>query len=388
MVTTFNYISWWCGLYRDDGLALLKAGTSNAHRVKLKLEELYKKEGLKIKVKTNLITTDFLDVKVNLKTGTHQPYRKPGSKIVYIDYQSNHPPSVKRAMPGGIQTRLSTLSSNTEIFQKEVRPYEHELNERGYKCKLNYNKINPKIKHKRKRKRKITFYNPPWNDAVSTDVARKTFKIVQNHFKEGTLLGKLFNKKTINVSYSTTRNMEQHIKAHNRKIIGKTIPKEKRPEGCNCQKRNLPCFANGNCKVECVVYGAEVKSERAVNVEKEDKVKYIGMTEGSLKARYTQHKSDINKTTNKDKGTTKLAKHISELKEKGIKFEPIKWTIIERCKPYVAGAKNCNLCMAEKIHILEAESRTSLNSRSEMLAMCRHKWKFLLENLDSKSANR
>ena len=179
--------------------------------------------------------------------------------------------------------------------------------------------------------------------------------------------------------------MEQHIKAHNRKIIEKTMKKEKSPEGCNCQKRNLPCFAKGNCKVQCVVYNAEVKSERAVNIEKEDTVNYIGMTEGSLKARYTKHKSDMNKPNN-DKGTTKLAKHISELKEKGIKFE-INWSIKERCKPYVAGAKNCNLCMAEKIHILEAENRSSLNSRSEMLAMCRHKWKFLLENIDSKSAN-
>ena len=180
--------------------------------------------------------------------------------------------------------------------------------------------------------------------------------------------------------------MEQHIKAHNRKIIEKITPKEKSPEGCNCQKRNLPCFANGNCKVQCVVYNAEVTSERPVNVEKDQTVNYIGMTEGPLKVRYTKHKSDMNKP-NKEKGTTKLAKHIAELKEKGIKFE-IKWSIKERCKPYVAGSKNCNLCMAEKIHILEAENRTSLNSRSEMLAMCRHRWKFLLENIDGKSANR
>jgi len=48
-----------CGLYRDDGLAILEAGSTKAHQVKLKLEELYRKEGLKIKVKTNLITTDF-----------------------------------------------------------------------------------------------------------------------------------------------------------------------------------------------------------------------------------------------------------------------------------------------------------------------------------------
>ena len=77
-----------------------------------------------------------MDVKLDLETGEHQPFKKPGSEIVYIDSESNHPPSVIKAMPGGIQKRLSTLSSNKDIFEKEVRPYQHELNKRGYKCKL------------------------------------------------------------------------------------------------------------------------------------------------------------------------------------------------------------------------------------------------------------
>ena len=59
----------------------------------------------------------------------------------------------------------------------------------------------------------------------------------------------------------------------------------------------------------------------------------------------------------------------------------ISWSIKEKCKPYIAGAKDCNLCIAEKAHILEADTRTSLNSRSEMCAMCRHKAKFLLKNV-------
>ena len=74
--------------------------------------------------------------------------------------------------------------------------------------------------------------------------------------------------------------MEQHIKGHNRKVINKTIPKSESPEGCNCQKRNLPCFAggsaevpHGNCKVECVVYQAEVISDTPASVEKEKAMK-------------------------------------------------------------------------------------------------------------------
>ena len=178
----------------------------------------------------------------------------------------------------------------------------------------------------------------------------------------------------------TRKNMEQHIKAHNRKIIEKSLPKEVPPEGCNCQKRSLPCFAKGNCKIECIVYEAKVTSETAVSQDKEKSMTYIGMTEGSFKNRYSKHKADIG-TLNKDKGATKLARHMWELQEKHIKHEPIDWSIKERCKPYVAGTKTCNLCLAEKIHILEADNKTSLNSRSEMLAMCRHKSKFLLKNV-------
>ena len=75
--------------------------------------------------------------------------------------------------------------------------------------------------------------------------------------------------------------MEQHIKGHNRNLIEKSIPKDRSPEGCNCQERNLPCFAGGtedaprgNCKVECVVYQAEVNSDTPATNEKENIMRY------------------------------------------------------------------------------------------------------------------
>ena len=324
-------------------------------------------------------------MKLNLATGEYRPYKKPGSETVYIDSLSNHPPSVIKAMPGGIQKRISTLSQSKEIFEEEVRPYQHELDKRGYKCKLQYKPEEPKDNSEKKRKRKQLWFNPPWMATCSTDVARRTFQLVDEHFKEGTLLGRLFNKKTIKIAYSTTRNMEQHIKGHNRNVIEKSVPKNRSPEGCNCQKRNLPCFAGGteeaprgNCKVECVVYQAEVNSDIPATNEKEKVMRYIGLTEGPLKTRYTNHKSDM--TTKKQNGGTSLSRHIWELKDQNIPHK-ISWSVKEKCKPYIAGAKDCNLCIAEKAHILEADTKTSLNNRSEMLTMCRHKAKFLLKNV-------
>ena len=87
---------------------------------------------------------------MNLATGEHRPYKKSGSETVYIDSQSNHPPSVIKAMPGGIHKRISTLSQNKEIFEEEIRPYQHELDKRGYKCKLQYNLQSPKTTAKRR----------------------------------------------------------------------------------------------------------------------------------------------------------------------------------------------------------------------------------------------
>ena len=75
-----------------------------------------------------------------------------------------------------------------------------------------------------------------------------------------------------------------------------------------------------------------------------------------------------------------VSRHIWELKDQNIPHK-ISWSVKERCKPYIAGAKDCNLCIAEKAHILEADTKTSLNNRSEMLTMCRHKAKFLLKNV-------
>ena len=51
-----------CGIYRDDGLAVIDIGTSKAHTIKTRLEDVFREEGLKIKVNANLTVTD----KINL----------------------------------------------------------------------------------------------------------------------------------------------------------------------------------------------------------------------------------------------------------------------------------------------------------------------------------
>ena len=76
------------GLYRDDGLALIKINQSGrtAERViKPKLNAVFNSEGLKITVDPVSQVTDYLDVKFNLDKHTHEPCRKPNDTPSYLN---------------------------------------------------------------------------------------------------------------------------------------------------------------------------------------------------------------------------------------------------------------------------------------------------------------
>ena len=51
-------------------------------------------EGLSITTEVNVTTVDFLDVLLDLPTGSFKPFTKPNANTKYVSPQSNHPPSV------------------------------------------------------------------------------------------------------------------------------------------------------------------------------------------------------------------------------------------------------------------------------------------------------
>ena len=66
------------GLYRDDGLAILRNSSGpNTYRIKKRIIKLFQKHNLKITIEANTIETDFLDFTLNLKTEKHWAFRKP-----------------------------------------------------------------------------------------------------------------------------------------------------------------------------------------------------------------------------------------------------------------------------------------------------------------------
>ena len=69
------------GLYRDDGLALLRNETACQADIFGKgITKIIKSVGLKIDIKSNLKIVDYLDITFNLNDSSYKPYNKPNNK--------------------------------------------------------------------------------------------------------------------------------------------------------------------------------------------------------------------------------------------------------------------------------------------------------------------
>ena len=66
---------------------------------KKKICRIFKDNDLRIAVEANKKVTDFLDITLDLHTGSYKPYKKPNDTISYIHCQSNHPPSIIKNLP-------------------------------------------------------------------------------------------------------------------------------------------------------------------------------------------------------------------------------------------------------------------------------------------------
>ena len=100
---------------------------------KKKLCKIFKDNNPRIAVEANKKVTDFLDITLDLHTGSYKPYKKPNDTISYIHCQSNHPPSIIKILRKGIEIRLSNNSANADIFQEAATPYNNALKNNGHK---------------------------------------------------------------------------------------------------------------------------------------------------------------------------------------------------------------------------------------------------------------
>ena len=356
------------GLYRDDGLATLtRASGSRADRARKELINVFKDLGLQITVETNLKVVHYLDVTLDLDSNSYRPYRKPNDTPMYVNAKSDHPPSILKHIPISVEKRISSLSSNQTTFDKAAPLYNEALRKSGYDTSITYN--NPGIEctkdksktRSNKRRRKVTWFNPPYSACIKTNVARKFLNLITKHFSSGHKLNKIFNKNTVKVSYSCMKNVKSIITGHNRKIIRAfKAPSALRSKTCNCRTKS-DCPLRGNCLVKSIVYKATVTHGNTSKV-------YIGNTGGEFKDRFRNHTKSFNNAQYETE--TVLSKHIWNLIRSGTHYA-IRYDILKQSNTIGRKTGQCNLCLDEKVAIMQHNDL--LNKRTEILSKCRHK---------------
>ena len=166
-------------------------------------------------------------------------------------------------------------------------------------------------------------------------------------------------------------NIKRIIDGHNKVTMRKSRDAEKTPERkCNCRKPE-ECPLSGNCLATSVIYQATVTSDNST------KETYVGLTEGTFKVRYANHKTTFNHAEKRN--ATELSNFVWQLKQQGRPVN-IQWKILKHALPYNNATKRCTLCLYEKYYIICKPELATLNKRNELISTCRHSSKHLLKN--------
>ena len=163
------------GLYRDDGLInIWNPNKPKLDSYRKRISNALKLLGFKITIYTNLKIVNFLDVTLNLKKGKFEPHKKKRMihPSTYTLLQTTHSQSSNK-----YQNQFN--SSNINIFNKGQHIYNNALKNSSYKQTLKYTPPKNKLKH---RNRSITWFNPPYNKCVTSNISRDFLNLISKHF--------------------------------------------------------------------------------------------------------------------------------------------------------------------------------------------------------------
>ena len=296
-------------MYRDDGLAISHSTPRQTELIKKEICAIFARNNLKITIEANKKTVDFLDITLDLTTGTYKPFMIPYNTLLYVHKDSNHPPSITKNIPESINKRLSNISSNESIFDEAAPPYQEALKKSGY-----------------------SWFNPPYSKNVATNIGKKFFHLLDKCFPPANKLHRLLNRNTIKLSCSCMPNVHNIISRHNKSTLAKTEPKpDDNARTCNCRDSD-ECPVENKCLTKGVVYQATVT--RQDNMKNET---YIGLTENSFKTRFSAHKYTFNHE--ECRHATTLSEHVWSLTDKKVKFS-MKCRIVSKAKPYSTAIRN------------------------------------------------
>ena len=184
------------GLYHDDSLACFRnINRSQAEWIRKEFILKFKTEfKLSIINEKNLKILNFLDVTLNLNTGTHELYNKPNNNPLYINnINSNHSPNIIRNLPENIQKRISKLSNSISIFNFSKDLYNNTLFASGFQQRIKFEQGNTSAAPIKNRKRNIIWFKPLYSANVTIKIGNKFLQILNNHFPKSYKFHILFN---------------------------------------------------------------------------------------------------------------------------------------------------------------------------------------------------
>ena len=219
-----------------------------------------------------------------------------------------------------------------------------------------------------RKRESIIGFNTVFSENVATNIGKEFLFLLSKHFLSNNKYHKIFNKENVKLCYSCVPNMGDIIAQHIKQVLKRFSSADTETPPCNCHKKH-DCPLEGKCCTKCVIYKSSVCTPNVKTIS------YYGCCVTDFKARYYNHKKSFKISFKRHQ--KELSKLVWQLKDEG-HILVIKWSIVCKAKPYSSGAIYCQLCLAEKLAILRADSDTTLNKRSELLAKCRRSNKYKL----------
>ena len=271
----------------------------------------------------------------------------------------------------GVNKRLSMLSSNSGLFDQAAPTYQDALRRSKHKHQLKFSEEETSVeeqgKKKKKRKRDIIYFNPPFSMNVKTNIGGQFLALIDKCFPKNRPLGKIFNRSTLKLSYSTCPNMGQ---ANSKPPVPEEEEEEKEEKHCSCPKATRKagtCPLQGYCFDSNLVYQATVVETTTDGAKKTET--YVGCCGTDFKTRKGNHNKSFKHERYKTE--TVLSSHIWAIKSRGSTYT-ISWQILDRGAPFNPATKTCMLCTKERFFIIRKPTMASLNVRQEIGSHCLH----------------
>ena len=187
--------------------------------MKKKICQIFERNGLKVTIEANAKIVNFLDITLDLNTGIFKPFMKENDIPTYVSNRSNHPPLVLKNIPLGVNRRLNRISASKDVFDEAKPPYQDALQRSGYSHTLEYEAPHELGTKKKNRKKRVTWFNPPYSQNVKTFVGKEFLQLIDTAFPPNNPLHKLFSRQTVKISYKCMPNMAQAISRHNKTVL-------------------------------------------------------------------------------------------------------------------------------------------------------------------------